>query len=38
METSYVHEIPAVNLSQFYFLKNAKKTCKPNNTILIAIE
>ena len=27
----YVHEIAAVNLSEIYFLKNAKKTCKPNN-------
>ena len=27
----YVHEITAVNLSKIYFLKNAKKTCKPNN-------
>ena len=27
----YVHEITAVNLSKVYFLKNAKKTCKPNN-------
>ena len=26
-----VHEIAAVNLSKLYFLKNAKKTCKPNN-------
>ena len=26
----YVHEIAAVNLSKIYFLKNAKKTCKPN--------
>ena len=26
----YVHEITAVNLSKNYFLKNAKKTCKPN--------
>ena len=32
-ETSYVHEIAAVNLSKIYFLKNAKKTCKSNNTI-----
>ena len=30
-EKFYVHEIPAVNLSKNYFLKNAKKTCKPNN-------
>ena len=27
----YVHEIAAVNLSNIYFLKNAKKTCKLNN-------
>ena len=27
----YVHEIAAVNLSKIYFLKNVKKTCKPNN-------
>ena len=27
----YVHEIAAVNLSKIYFLKNAKKTCKPSN-------
>ena len=27
----YVHEIAAVNLSTIYFLKNTKKTCKPNN-------
>ena len=26
----YEHEIAAVNLSKNYFLKNAKKTCKPN--------
>ena len=26
----YVHEIAVVNLSKIYFLKNAKKTCKPN--------
>ena len=26
-----VHEIAAVNLSKIYFLKNAKKACKPNN-------
>ena len=31
MKTVYVHEIAAVNLSKIYFLKNAKKTCKPNN-------
>ena len=30
-EKFYVHEIPAVNLSKMYFLKKAKKTCKPNN-------
>ena len=27
----YVHEIAAVKLSKIYFLKNAKKTSKPNN-------
>ena len=27
----YVHEIAAVNSSKIYFLKNATKTCKPNN-------
>ena len=27
----YVHEIAAVNLSKIFFLKNAKKTCKPSN-------
>ena len=27
----YVHEIAAVDLSKIYVLKNAKKTCKPNN-------
>ena len=27
----YVHEIAVVNLSKKYFLKKAKKTCKPNN-------
>ena len=30
----YVHEIAAVDLSKVYFLKNAKKTCKPNNSDL----
>ena len=30
-EKIYLHEIAAVNLSKIYFLKNAKKTCKPNN-------
>ena len=30
-EKFYVHEIAVVNLSKIYFLKNAKKTCKPNN-------
>ena len=29
-EKFYVHEIAAVNLWS-YLLKNAKKTCKPNN-------
>ena len=28
---TYVHKIAAVNVSKIYFLKNAKKTCKPNN-------
>ena len=27
----YVHETDALNLSKIFFLKNAKKTCKPNN-------
>ena len=27
----YVQKIAAANLSNIYFLKNAKKTCKPNN-------
>ena len=27
----YVQEIAAINLSKIYFLKNAKKTCKPKN-------
>ena len=27
----YVHEIAAMNLSKIYFLKNAKKICKPKN-------
>ena len=26
-----IYEIAAINLSKVYFLKNAKKTCKPNN-------
>ena len=30
-EKFYVHEIASVYLSKNYFLKNAKKTCKPNN-------
>ena len=30
-EKVYVHGITAGNLSKIYFLKNAKKTCKPNN-------
>ena len=31
-EKFYVHEkIAAVDLSKIYYLKNAKKTCKPNN-------
>ena len=29
-ENFYVHETATVNLSKIYFLKNAKKTCKPN--------
>ena len=31
-EKFYVHEIAAVDLSKIYFLKNAIKTCKPNDT------
>ena len=31
MKKFYVHEIAAVDLSKIYILKNAKKTCKPNN-------
>ena len=27
----YAHKIAAVDLSKIYFLKNAKKTCNPNN-------
>ena len=27
----YVHKIAAENLSKIYFLKNAKKACKPKN-------
>ena len=27
----YEHEIAAVNLSKINFLKNTKKTCKPDN-------
>ena len=27
----YIYEIAAVNITKIYFLKNAKKTCKPNN-------
>ena len=27
----YVHEIAVVNFSKIYFLKNAKKRCKPNS-------
>ena len=30
----YVHEIAAVNLSKIYFLKNAKRICKPMNRVL----
>ena len=29
-EKLYVHEIATVDLSKIYFLKNVKKTCKPN--------
>ena len=31
LRTFYVHENAAVDLSKIYFLKNTKKTCKPNN-------
>ena len=31
MKKFYIYEIAAVNLSKIDFLKNAKKTCKPNN-------
>ena len=31
VKKSYAHEIAAVNLSKIFFLKNAKKTCRPNN-------
>ena len=34
----HVQIIVAVNLSNIYFLKNAKKTCKPNNPNLIVTE
>ena len=30
-EKCYVHEMAAENLSEMYFLKNSKKTCKSNN-------
>ena len=30
-EKSYIHEIAVVSLAKIYFLKNAKKTRKPNN-------
>ena len=30
-EKFHILEIAAVNLSKIYFLKNEKKTCKPNN-------
>ena len=30
-EKFYVREIATANLSKIYFLKNAKKTCQPNN-------
>ena len=31
MKKFCIHEIAAINLSKIYFLKNAKKACKPNN-------
>ena len=31
MKKLYAHKIVSVNLSKIYFLKSAKKTCKPNN-------
>ena len=31
MKKFYLHEIAAADLLKIYFLKNAKKTCKPNN-------
>ena len=34
MKKFYVHEIATVDLSKIYFLKNTKKTCKPNNSDL----
>ena len=33
----YVHENAVENLSKIYFLKNAKKTCKPKTAVEIAI-
>ena len=30
-EKFYVHKIVAVKVIKIYFLKNRKKTCKPNN-------
>ena len=30
-KTFYVYEIVSVSLSKIFFLKSAKKTCKPNN-------
>ena len=33
-----IHENDAVNLSKIYFLKNTKKTCKPNNRDVNRIE
>ena len=30
-ENYNVHKIASVNLPEIYFLKNAKKLCKPNN-------
>ena len=29
-EKFYIHEVAAVSLAKIYFLKSAKKTCKPN--------
>ena len=30
-EKCYVHEMAAENLSKMHFLKNSRRTCKPNN-------